>query len=49
MSTFLKKLIVWTFYIIGGILCLGGVTAPLGFFFAACGYFLKRGFKIDVD
>jgi len=49
MSTSFKKFIVWTFYIVGGILVLGGVSAPFGIALGACGYYLKRGLGVDID
>lgn len=49
MSTSFKKLIIWIFYILGGILVLGGISIPLGIIIAACAYYLKRSWGIDID
>jgi len=49
MPKFLKHLIVWAFYIIAFILCLGGTTAIFGVPLGLIGVMLQRQFKINID
>lgn len=49
MSTFVKKAIVFAFYIVAIILCFGGVTAIAGIPLGVIGYALQRHFNVTID
>lgn len=49
MKNIFKYVIVWTFYIVAIILCIGGVTAILGIPLGLVGMALQKQFKIHID
>lgn len=49
MPKFLKYVIVWAFYIIAIILCIGGITAIVGVPLGLVGISLQKKFNINID
>lgn len=49
MKNIFKYIIVWAFYIVAIILCIGGVTAILGIPLGVIGMALQKQFKIYID
>lgn len=49
IKTALKYIIVWAFYIIAFLLCIGGVTAILGIPLGVIGMALQKQFRINID
>lgn len=49
MTKFLKYVIVWAFYIVAFILCIGGTTAIAGVPLGLIGVMLQRKINISID
>jgi len=49
MTKFFKYVIVWAFYIVAFILCIGGTTAIAGVPLGLIGVMLQRKFNISID
>lgn len=49
MPRFLKYVLIFVFYIVAIILCLGGVTAIAGVPLGIIGAMLQRNWKINID
>lgn len=49
MKNIFKYIIVWAFYIVAIILCIGGVTAILGIPLGVIDMALQKQFKIYID
>lgn len=49
MPKFLKYVIIWAFYIVAIILCIGGVTSVAGVPLGLIGVMLQRKWNISID
>lgn len=49
MIDIFKRLIVWAFYIVAIILCIGGTTAIIGIPLGVIGMALQRYFNVHID